>query len=69
MVSAPKREYIDVVGSHRKKLLNVLREFRKVFLGQAKSEPSIGRQSIRWIGKRDSEGCGNYKKGTNIGRR
>lgn len=44
MVSAPKHEYIGAVGLPRKKLLKVLGEFREVFLGQAKSEPSFGRQ-------------------------
>lgn len=47
MVSPPKYEYIGVVGLYRKKLLKMLGEFREVFLGQAKSEPSIGRQTYQ----------------------
>lgn len=42
MVSAPKHEYLGAVELRRKKLLNMLGDFREV-LGQAKPELSVGK--------------------------
>lgn len=46
MVSAPKHEYVGVVGLQWKGLLNLLGEFRDVFSEEVKSELIFERQIV-----------------------